>query len=199
MGVYKLSTAGGTTTPRINYSSFLAGNPTVELSNYFSIQTVTVGAGGSSTVTFNSIPSTYTHLQIRAISKDSRSNPNTAFSIRLNSDSGTNYSSHDLTGDGGGSVVATGTANSTEIGLGNSSGGTNANIFGAQIIDILDYANTNKFKTVRTLGGHDQNGSGYLGLFSGNWRSTSAVTSITIIPLVANIQQYSSFALYGIK
>lgn len=199
MGVYKLSTAGGTTTPRINYSSFLAGNPTVELSNYFSIETITVGAGGSSTVTFNSIPSTYTHLQIRAISKDSRSNANTAFSIRLNSDSGANYSSHDLTGDGGGSVVSTASPGTTSIGIGNSSGGSNANIFGAQIVDILDYANTNKFKTVRTLGGHDQNGSGYLGLFSGNWRSTSAVTSITIIPLVANIQQYSSFALYGIK
>lgn len=199
MGVYKLSTAGGIATPRTNYSSFLAGNPTVELSNYFSIQTVTVGAGGSSTVTFNSIPSTYTHLQIRCLSKDNRTAANTAFDIRLNSDSSSNYSVHNLETDGGGSVVAGGTANTGAIGIGNSSGGTNASIFGAQIIDILDYANTNKFKTVRTLGGHDQNGSGYLGLYSGNWRSTSAVTSITIIPLVANIQQYSSFALYGIK
>ena len=184
----------------LNTISGLLGDGTIIVpTDYESIQTVTVGAGGSSTVTFTSIPSTYSHLQIRAISKDSRGFANTGFNIRLNSDSSSNYSVHNLEGDGGGSAVAGGSANVTQIGIGNSSGGTNANIFGAQIIDILDYANTNKYKTVKTLGGHDQNGSGFIGLYSGNWRSTSAVTSITIIPLVANIQQYSSFALYGIK
>jgi hypothetical protein len=166
--------------------------------SYDSIATVTVGAGGASSISFTSIPSTYTHLQIRCLSKDSRSFSNTAFSIQFNGDTGTNYNEHGLTGDGS-SATAYATANASNIGIGNSSGGSNANIFGAQIVDILDYANTNKFKTVRTLGGHDQNGSGYLGLFSGAWRSTSAITSITIIPLVANVQQYSSFALYGIK
>jgi len=166
--------------------------------SYESIATVTVGSGGSSSVTFSSIPSTYTHLQIRAISKDSRIFANTAFSMRFNSDTGSNYSNHGITGDGT-SASAYGGANETEIGLGNSSGGTNANIFGVQIVDILDYTNTNKYTTVRTLGGHDQNGSGILGLFSGNWRNTAAVTSITIIPLAANIKEYSQFALYGIK
>ena len=166
--------------------------------DYESIQTTTVGSGGQATVTFSSIPSTYTHLQIRCLSKDSRGFANTGFNIRLNSDTTTNYSVHGLEGDGS-SVTFSGSANTTQIGIGNSSGGVNANIFGAQVIDILDYANTNKYKTVKTLGGHDQNGSGFIGLYSGNWRSTSAVTSITIIPLVANIAQYSSFALYGCK
>ena len=198
MGVYKLSTAGGLKTPRTNYSSFLAGNPAVEFDSYFQIATTTVGSGGSATVTFSSIPATYTHLQIRAISKDSRSNSNSAFDIRLNGDSSSNYSAHNLEADGG-SVFAGGSINTSSIGIGNSSGGTNANIFGTQIIDILDYANTNKYKTVKTLGGHDQNGSGFIGLYSGSWRNTAAVTSITILPLVANIKEYSQFALYGIK
>ena len=162
-----------------------------------SIATVTL-TSATSTISFTSIPATYTHLQIRAISKDSRSNSNSAFDIRLNGDSSSNYSVHNLESDGG-SVFPGGTANTSSIGIGNSSGGTNANTFGVHIVDILDYTNTNKYKTVKTLGGHDQNGSGFIGLYSGNWRSTSAVTSITIIPLVANIKEYSQFALYGIK
>jgi hypothetical protein len=196
VAVYKTSNSGLLT--KREYTSFLAGNEQFGQPIYESIATITVGSGGSATVTFSSIPSTYTHLQIRCISKDSRSNPNTAMSVRFNNDSGANYSTHDLTGDGGSASASAGSS-TTEFGIGNTSGGSNANIFGAQIVDILDYANTNKFKTVRTLGGHDQNGSGYLGLFSGNWRSATAINSITIIPLVANIQQYSSFALYGIK
>lgn len=169
-------------------------------SSYESISTVTVGAGGSSSITFSSIPSTYTHLQIRCYSKDSRSNANSALSLRMNGDSTTAYNEHGLTGDGA-SVSAYYTANINAIGLGNTAGGTNASVFGAQIVDILDYANTNKYKTVKSLGGHSENGSGaaYLGIFSGTWRSTSAVNSLTIIPLVANFAQYSSFALYGIK
>jgi hypothetical protein len=75
-----------------------------------------------------------------------------------------------------------------------------ANIFGVSIIDIFDYANTNKYKTVRTLTGADRNGAGLLRMWSSNWRSLSAVTSITLYAQTTpNISQYSSFALYGIK
>ena len=70
-------------------------------------------------------------------------------------------------------------------------------IFGTFIVDILDYANTNKYKTMRALDGFDANGSGYAVLWSGNWRSTSAVSTITITG--GTFAQYSSFALYGIK
>jgi hypothetical protein len=192
--------------PSIQVSTLLSGSlstPSAKQAfnspeDFDSIQTVTVGSGGSATVTFTSIPATYTHLQVRALSKDSRTNANSAFDIRFNGDTASNYSTHDLSADGS-TVFVGGTANLSAIGIGNSSGGTNANIFGAQVVDILDYANTNKYKTVRTLSGHDQNGSGFIMLISGNWRNTAAVTSITIIPLVANIEEYSQFALYGIK
>jgi hypothetical protein len=168
--------------------------------SFDSISTITVGAGGSASITFSSIPSTYAHLQIRAISKDARSNANTAFSMRFNGDTASNYNEHGMTGDAG-SVTAYATTNASAIGIGNTAGSTNANVYGIHIIDILDYANTNKFKTARILGGHDEFGSGssILGLFSGAWRNTSAINSITILPLIANISQYSSFALYGIK
>jgi hypothetical protein len=76
---------------------------------------------------------------------------------------------------------------------------SNANIFSAHIIDILDYANTNKFKTTRTLHGYDLNGSGLIQYFSGNWRSTSAISTIRLFPGNNALAQYSSFALYGVK
>ena len=67
------------------------------------------------------------------------------------------------------------------------------------VIDILDYANTNKYKTVRALHGSDANGSGLIALRSGNWRSTSAITRIDLTPSSNNFKQYSHFALYGVK
>jgi len=69
------------------------------------------------------------------------------------------------------------------------------------VIDILDYANANKYKTIRSLSGTDYNNSnGRLFYSSGNWRSTSAVTTITLTnDSGTNFTQYSSFALYGVK
>jgi hypothetical protein len=72
-------------------------------------------------------------------------------------------------------------------------------IFGAQIIDIFDYADTDKYKTQRSIGGNDNNGTGMIALMSGSWRSTSPINSITITATSANFVTYSSFALYGVK
>ena len=170
-------------------------------SSYYSIATVTVGSGGSSSVDFTSIPSTYSHLQIRMIGKTNRAATNQDdLLIRLGNgslDTGSNYADHVLRGDG-----ATASANAhtsqTRIGLDNCLGTTTSGVFSGNVIDILDYANTNKYKTVRMLGGFDYNGGGWITLGSGLWMSTSAVDTLR---LYANgtFQQYSSFALYGIK
>ncbi|NCU72421.1 MAG: hypothetical protein EBY66_05360 [Candidatus Fonsibacter lacus] len=74
-----------------------------------------------------------------------------------------------------------------------------ASVFGTTVVDILDYANTNKYKTFRSLMGIDNNGSGSIRLRSGLWMSTSAITAIKMTPSTSgSFQQYSSFALYGI-
>ena len=173
----------------------LLGTPVPPVTNsYESIATVTVGAGGTSTISFSSIPSTYKHLQIRLM--ETSSSANNDIVCRFNSDSGTNYSLHALLGSGV-SASAYATANNTYVSLGYT--GTSSNS-GVAVCDILDYADTNKYKTVRALGGLDQNGSGYILLQSGNWRNTSAISTITITHGAAvNFNQYSSFALYGIK
>jgi len=163
--------------------------------DYDSIATVNVGSGGASSVSFSSIPGTYQHLQIRGIFRPTA----TSWIIgRFNGDSGTNYSHHDLRGNG--SSVATEFVTNAEnvymiLGLSSAS-----NTYAAGIIDILDYANTNKFKTTRHLNGIDTNGGGSIDLTSGSWRNTAAITSITLsLSNLGTIPEYSQFALYGIK
>jgi hypothetical protein len=75
-----------------------------------------------------------------------------------------------------------------------------ANAFGVSVVDILDYADTNKFKTFRSLAGQDQNNtSGRIALVSGLYRSTSAITTLDLNLESGLWGQYSSIALYGIK
>lgn len=174
------------------------------LSSYESISTVTVGAGGASSVSFTSIPATYSHLQIRGILQTNRGTYGVDnLNLRFNSDTASNYSYHQLTGDGATTTAysgATQTANNITA-IGTITGAS----FGGIILDVLDYTNVSKYKTNRTLAGADLNGlvSGYGGVMalnSGLWMSTSAISSLTITPQVGTLfTQYSSFALYGIR
>ena len=160
--------------------------------SFESIQTVTVGSGGQSSISFSSIPSTYKHLQIRCFWRDAGG---AEMKGEFNSDTTTtNYYRHYLQGDGSG--VGAGANNLNSFG-GFYAGA--ASQFGITIMDILDYTNTNKNKTVRTLWGYDSNGSGYMGFSSGLWSNTSAISNITLKTTGTNFVQYSSFALYGIK
>ncbi len=180
--------------------------------SYESIATITVGVGGASNVEFTSIPSTYTHLQVRGILQSNRSSyvvDNALY--RFNSDTGSNYSIHTLFGgyDTSPSVGAGGAANYSAGYLERAitTAVSNASIFSTFVMDILDYANTNKYKTTRYLLGFDMNGTGGTDNYGGtvsfgsaSWRNTSAVTSILLAPhLGTKFNQYSHFALYGIK
>ena len=175
--------------------------PALNANSYESISTVTVGAGGSSTIDFTSIPSTYTHLQIRGIVRNTGSTADIDMYMQFNGDTASNYNWHFLYGIN--TTVGTGaTANDVYINSFRSTGASStASIFGAGVVDILDYANTNKFKTTRLLTGNEQNASGSsLVLFeSGAWRSTSAITSIKFYFPTGSFAQYSQLALYGIK
>jgi hypothetical protein len=176
--------------------------------SYESIAIVTVGSGGAANVEFTSIPATYTHLQIRGIARANRATYG-ADTIRLtfNSDTGANYASHRLLGDGA-SAYANASTSQNYIQFGDSVGtnnGPGAGNVGASVLDILDYANINKYKTVRLLAGVDVNGTvatfgGVVGLTSGLWQNTNAITSIKLVVETGiDFIQYTQFALYGIK
>ena len=166
--------------------------------DYESIATATL-TGNQATVTFSSIPSGYKHLQIRSLARTSDVTSDANASLRFNNDTGSNYWWHILYGDGSsalssqpGALVTSLPAHPVRV----TGASSSASIFGVGVCDILDYADTNKNKTVRTLTGHDQNGSGIVILGSGLWSNTGAITSIQIS---GNFVQYSSFALYGIR
>jgi hypothetical protein len=188
---------GARTRPSTLVGAWVGNGLVTNLGDFESIATTTVGAGGQATVTFSSIPSTYKHLQIRFMSKSN--NTNDAIDMRFNSDTGNNYSYHELYGDGSSAGSGVSTPRSTIPLAGGGAPAANTNVFGVSVVDILDYADTNKFKTIRNLGGVDFNGSGVVMLISGNWRSTSAVSTISLALRSNNVGQYSSFALYGIK
>jgi hypothetical protein len=165
--------------------------------SYDSIATTTVGAGGAATVTFSSIPSTYRHLQLRVMCQINIGDAD--FAIRFNSDTGSNYTKHQIYGTGSGTPLATGTASTSSI-PGGVSYSNSSGIFGVGVIDILDYKETTKYKTTRVLTGSDANGSGFVFFRSGVWMNTNAVSSIDLIQTTgSSFSQYSSFALYGIK
>jgi len=178
---------------------FGVGVPPVT-NSYESIATVTVGSGGSSTITFSSIPSTYKHLQIRAIARSAAANDFNV-NIKLNSDTGSNYAYHRLYGTGATAAAQAGSSLAyANIGAFTPLSSEASGNFGLAVIDILDYANTSKNKTVRSLNGRDANGSGTVNLHSALWASTSAINRIDFTGASSdNFAQYTQFALYGIK
>lgn len=175
-----------------------ASNSVTPYDGYESI--ATVYGNNSSSLTFTSIPSTYTHLQIRLICRDTGAFTERALFMEYNgnSPSGSN-SIHSIVGNGS-TVTASSAINQGRYASINQipAASATANVFSAQIIDILDYANTNKTKVTRILSGYDANGSGKIGIDSYLFNSTSAITSI----LLYSNNSFTSgtvIELYGIR
>ena len=179
----------------------LSSGVAASTSSYESIASTT-GTGSSGTITFSSIASTYKHLQIRGLARSTEAAGTSNLYIKsFNSDTGTNYAQHRLSGQGT-TVSASGAATQSEILLGQvPAASTSANLACVFIIDIIDYASTSKYKTVRAFTGQDTNNAfnGQVGLYSGLWQSTSALTSLSLSLDGGNYNTISTFALYGIK
>jgi hypothetical protein len=175
------------------YASQITGK--LVTTNFESIQTVTVGAGGSSTVTFSSIPQTYTHLQVRGIAR-TNSTTQDYFLVKPNN---SNLSArHGLSGTGS-VAAAQGSTSVFDFGVITKSNDL-SNTFSIMILDILDYKDTNKNKTLKALTGYDVNNPGQFNIMSGLYNSTSAISSLVITTYSGtSYGQYSSFALYGIR
>ena len=192
------------------YASAISGN--LLFPSYESIATVNISTN-TDTITFSSIPSTYTHLQLRAITRSTYNSTNigaSQYKIQFNNDTAANYSYHTLYGNGS-SAISQGAGSQNQIpgdqpwsNPGSFGAGT---ILSPVIIDILDYQNTNKNKTIKLWQAFEANSTSnnqFITLRSGAWYSTSAITSIKLDatagafsdgPFGANTQ----WALYGIK
>jgi hypothetical protein len=165
-----------------------------------SLGTVVVGSGGLSTITFSSIPATYTHLQLRGFNLSGTAS--SGIIVRFNSDSTTtNYFLAGIDAPGTGSATGFTSNNTGYVFSGYTGDATNPAPF---VMDILNYSNTSVKKQTRAISGNQSNGarSEYVTLLSGTWvKSTlEAINTITITHGSAIVfNQYSQFSLYGVK
>jgi hypothetical protein len=159
----------------------------------------TATGSGQTTLTFSSIPSTYTALQIRYAIKPT-TGTGEALRLQVNGDTGSNYSRHALAGNGS-TANASGSASGTFTWAGDNAAGTQTSGYPyVGLIDIHDYASTTKNKTVRTFVGTDSNSAGGVSLTSGVWLNTAAITSVTLFfPSGDSLATGSLVSLYGIK
>jgi hypothetical protein len=157
------------------------------------------GSGSSQSITFSSVPQTYKHLQIRGIGQASySSNDEGSVGIRLNGDTGSNYT-RKAGPFGGGATVSDGIILSTVFAeAGDGAFLNTGNTVGANIIDILNYTNSSAYKSIRGIGATDRNGAGAIRMGAGLWLNTAAVTSVTVYQQNANFTTQSFYALYGI-
>ena len=185
----------------LNNTVALLGGEIPAVGDYESIQTFTLSSA-QATISFTSIPSTYKHLQLRMLTRDNAAQSGSQSQMQFNGVTGTSYNWHILQGDGASASASGGSGSTTYIyGFDRTTAANNtANIFGVSVVDILDYANTNKNKTIRAIGGYDANGSGMVKFASGFYNSTNAINRIDIsLQSGGSYVQYSSFALYGVK
>ena len=159
---------------------------------YEPIATTTLGSAGS--ITFTSIPGTYTDLRIVLVSKSVDLGVNVNF--RFNGDSGTNYSYTYIRGDGS-SASSYAQTNRSQGYFSDNSDNSNFNV---GTLDIFSYAGSTN-KTALATYSDDRNGSGYVFRTVNLWRSTSAITSILLQPgnISTNFAAGTTATLFGIK
>ncbi len=158
---------------------------------YEPIATQTLGSAASS-ITFSSIPATYTDLRVVFIGGNNASA--TAFYFQVNGDTGSNYSRTFLTGDGA-TAASSRASNSSRI---QSPMNLSATIPTFISFDIFSYAGSNN-KTVLASFSADRNGSGVTSALVGLWRSTSAITSVNLSTPTDAFGTGTTATLYGIK
>lgn len=159
-------------------------------STYSSIATTTLGSA-TADYTFNSIPGTYTDLVL--VINGGTSSSGQSIGMRFNSDSGNNYSSTDAYASG--SPTSGRTTNTSFIRVVGRGIGTDSTLVDNGVTSIQNYANTTTYKS--TL--NRSNVSGGVIMCVAQWRSTSAITSITIFGEgPTNLIAGTTLTLYGI-
>lgn len=159
----------------------------------FELISTQVLGGNATSVTFSSIPQTYRHLQIRI---SAQSDTFAQVGMVFNGVNTSTYYYASMQG-GASSVTVPYGQNQPSIIMPYGSSTSGGSIFAASIIDILEYNQTTKLKTIRALTGNPTGTS----LVTGSNSATTAISSITFYPNTSsfNFKVNSRFSLYGIK
>ena len=159
---------------------------------YEPIASTTLGSAVSS-VEFTSLPGTYTDLVV--VCRLGTTGGNGNIQVQVNSDTGSNYSYTFLAGDG--SAAYSGRYSNQTNYITDNYAYANTGVESVYIYQVMAYANTSVFKTF--LGSAATAGRA-ITKSVGLWRSTSAITSITLFPSASTTFKADCvFSLYGIK
>jgi hypothetical protein len=166
--------------------------------NSYDLLETTILGSVTASVTFSNLNtySDYKHLEVRVTAKSNDTN-NQALRVVLNADNASNYNWHRLEGDAS-LVTSTAQANDARMVAGLIARSTGSGEFSNHIISVLDFSNSSKNKTIRTLSGFFQTADKRIQLSSGARRNTAAITSLRL-EAFASFQTGSRFSLYGIK
>jgi hypothetical protein len=159
---------------------------------YEPIATTTLGSAASS-ITFSSIPATYTDLVLVVTGLFTSSGGNSR--IRFNGDTGTNYSNTRLQGDG---TSASSNRSTSQAFLRLDYDGNSSTVPNMTRTNIFSYAGSTN-KTCLIESSEDKNGSGSTVRTVGLWRDTSAITSIEVLMSSSTFATGTIATLYGIK
>ena len=186
------------------YRSMLVGNTAYIpfLSDFDLLESVAL-SGTQAEIEFTNLNTKYAaeydHLQFRTQVKTNQSSGSALYAniiIRLNSDGGNNYSAHNMTGDG--STRASAGAGSLPYGLDFPGAGNSSSHYAPAIIDIIDPFETSKNTTLRGIAARFE--SNVLGLYSGAWYNTAAVSTVTFdIVQAASFLSGTTVNLYGLR
>lgn len=164
---------------------------------YTPIQTYTMANSTTNAVVFSSIPQTYTDLLLVSYNRDTTASVTPVFFQTINSDSSSLYSYLTLTGDGTASSARVTSTAPWGVTLQTGASAT-AGVFATTQIHYPSYSNTTTNKMFLAQSAADSNNVGSFRLSAGLYRSTNAITTITV-QAAQFFAQSSMFTLYGIK
>lgn len=163
-------------------------------STYTAITTQTL-TSTTGTITISSIPQTYTDLLLITSVSSATGGQTSTLNFQFNGDTGTNYSYTYMQGNG--SAASSGRGSNATIGV---AGQEESSLLPAQFsvgrCHIMNYANTTTYKTAIT---RSDSPSAQTQAWVSLWRSTAAITSITLNVSGYSMAAGSKFTLYGIK
>jgi len=150
-------------------------------------------SSAAATITFSSISGSYTDLRLVLVTRDAGAGG--ILKLTFNSDTATNYSDTWMRGNG---TAAASGRNTTQayINMQYATGG--ASNWGMLTADIFNYTGSTN-KTVLLTNSNDENGSGFVYRQVGLWRSTSAITSLTITTNSGTMATGTTATIYGIN
>ena len=166
------------------------------------LETVTLSTD-TATVSFAGLAAyaaDYKHLQIRAVGQANLTSQGLHnLFIRLNSDTGSSYSYHQVYSDGVAAQAQGGGSSSFLLCRNPFGSKLDSGIFGSTVIDFLDIHSSSKNTTMRAFGGATQPGESNISLDGGGWYNTAAVTTILLYLNSGSFSTGSRFSLIGIR